>query len=1175
MASTTTKGEIVDGSSSSSRSGQQHVEEDIDQPQPHGGDETKTTAATTTMDGTTNKPDWRQQQQQQQQSSMQSSDDTRSMPASLTPPPSKQEVDDLDVTSHHSTSAVAAPALAHDSNAVDSPAYSLSSTGSSTTTRSISSLSEGDSSSTTDCASTSLTLTPPSAPSVWYDTSNNYGTYNNHQHFRRRPPLVVSAKRLGADVRRQHSKRRRRRPSSRRVGHHQQQFHNQDEWMMDSLAFINPNNESGSKTKEERGRNSAISSQNNDKEGTIDDIEIDPTNGKRLLLYGNEEDGDGDFSSGGVLAMAPPATRQRNRNSRTASSRDRRNVDDSSTDDEEENGNGEDYNDHFILFDPNQFSRDEANKKYWEWCYGSASRKNKNISQQPDDNNYHNHNQNNVQSSDQSFSASRDPPRKGCLRKTKPTRYFRSKSINHNAGFRTPPISPEDSVLVRSSSSVLTEKLLNRNVDDGDDGDRSTATVKASNTFRSQQKTKQVQFGSPSAVEYVIGDPAPLLTPLPNDVIRKRYSMDQKKGTVQEEEMTAETKQNNSILAQWEDAFDNPNSIDSTNKSRRRKSAGSGGRNRRGGRREGRRSSSIFSPTPMSLVNGEEGADEDRNDNPSTTQKSPPEETKADEEKSPDLSSAPSTVSEVSPSVIVSADLASLKMSPGENTSPTITTVGGDTAKESPGDTENTTWEGYVDLGSVNVSGGAMEVSPPTPAANSSRTEGPISLPQADGQPTVPTGHDLLSPSPYINTASTRRVDTSVEDEFRSPTFASSITTDLNSPCLSRRPPTPAVLKVDVSNATASKTSPFLQSPRLEDQNLAFAEVLRKLLPPRSTSPCISNLVETALARIDPSFDWLLQYLDDLMSMATSSPIPKNQCSNASMLFDKAEKYALSKWDKVETEFLENLTKRLVEAESELFSCSEELDQALISTSFQPSVTSLKRDIEKLESKVIMEDDDAAFSLSSLGRHSGFFCQATEQLCIHGFCIEKFEDSNKELSFALCSAPNGRYESRLILNLESTDNMMSISHHSSGNQYNRLTRQATLLTELSGSFLSLLLNGSNPLLYALLDYRDRNMQDIFLKIARWYGMLELLSRDLAKLDEQLPSLSVYIALPHISLTIPNQNLKICVALDPVHDSVETEIEKSPLDVVSLHNGISDWRLFNVLGRAFPDLLSEH
>ena len=367
-----------------------------------------------------------------------------------------------------------------------------------------------------------------------------------------------------------------------------------------------------------------------------------------------------------------------------------------------------------------------------------------------------------------------------------------------------------------------------------------------------------------------------------------------------------------------------------------------------------------------------------------------------------------------------------------------------------------------------------------------------------------------------------------------------------------------------------------MQSPRLEDQNLAFVEVLRKLLPPHSTSPRITNPVESVLASVDPCFAWLLQYLDDLMNMATS-PVPKKKCSSESLLFDKAKKYGLSKWDKLETEFLENLMKKLVEVESELISCSEQLDQALISTSFQPSVTSLKRDVEKLESKVIMEDDDAAFSSSSLGRHSEFFCQATEQLCIHGFCIENFEDNKKELSFTLCSAPNGRYESRLILNLESTDKMLSISHHSSWNQYNRLTRQATLLTELSGSFLSLLVNGSNPLLYALLDHRDRNMQDIFLKIARWYGMLEVLSRDLAKLHEQLPSLTVNIRLPHVSLNIPNQNQnqKICIALDPVHDFIETEIEKSPLDVVSLNNGLSDWRLNNVLVRSFPDLLSEH
>ena len=412
MVTTTTKGATADSSSGGGSSGQQFAEEDVGRSQQHGDDQTKTitASATTAVAGSTYRSDWQQhgyeQRDQQRESNTQSLDDMRSMPASRTPP-SKPENDNLDITSHLSTSAVvaaaASPASAHDSNVgeLESPAYSLSSTGSSATSRSVSSLSDGDSSSTTDGASTSLTLTPPLEPPVWYDTSNNYGIYNHHNQLRRRPPLVVSAKRLGADVRRQHSKRRRRRPSSRRIGHQHQQLHNQDEWMMDSLAFINPNNESGSKATEE-----------NDKEGTIDDIDTDPTNGKRLLLYGNEEGDDVDeFSSGGVLAMPLPADRRQNRNSRSASSRD---IDDSSTDDDEESENGEeDYNDHLILFDPNQCSRNEANKKYWEWCYGPVLSKNNTQQKSDNNNNNNNDHQNKVPSSDQSFSASRDPPTKG------------------------------------------------------------------------------------------------------------------------------------------------------------------------------------------------------------------------------------------------------------------------------------------------------------------------------------------------------------------------------------------------------------------------------------------------------------------------------------------------------------------------------------------------------------------------------------------------------------------------------------------------------------------------------------------------------------------------------------------------------------------------------------------
>lgn len=137
------------------------------------------------------------------------------------------------------------------------------------------------------------------------------------------------------------------------------------------------------------------------------------------------------------------------------------------------------------------------------------------------------------------------------------------------------------------------------------------------------KKSFRVQFGSPQAAEYEIDGPSAQLTPLPSDVTRKRYSMEQKVVPECEEELTQETKNNSAMLAEWEEGFDEP-------------------RPSRGRRKnKNRRDSSLFTPSPdSSLLNSRDGDMEER---------TPPRKPLA---------------TAVSPSVVVMENLASLRMSP-------------------------------------------------------------------------------------------------------------------------------------------------------------------------------------------------------------------------------------------------------------------------------------------------------------------------------------------------------------------------------------------------------------------------------------------------------------------------------------------------------------------------------
>mmetsp|Transcript_14139 Transcript_14139/g.35527 ORF Transcript_14139/g.35527 Transcript_14139/m.35527 type:complete len:577 (-) Transcript_14139:132-1862(-) len=248
-----------------------------------------------------------------------------------------------------------------------------------------------------------------------------------------------------------------------------------------------------------------------------------------------------------------------------------------------------------------------------------------------------------------SFSASRAPPPKGCLSNPRPKR-----PRGQTPRYKTPP--------------------------------KSSVELSARSESNSHQ-SRRVQFGIPSAVEYEIDRPPGHLTPMSQEVTRKRYSMDPKEPTREEDEITQETKQNNSILSEWEARFSTMPEKKIRSHDRSKRNGSSNKRNRRN-----RRSSSIFSPANrVSLACGHSNQN-----NPAMNQ----------------ADNSHTLPSSHSKSAIDATDLTSQRVLSSNKLSE-------DSLKKSQAKAmsiarsadENQTWDILADLGSIN-SKGAMELSP-------------------------------------------------------------------------------------------------------------------------------------------------------------------------------------------------------------------------------------------------------------------------------------------------------------------------------------------------------------------------------------------------------------------------------------------------------------------------------
>ena len=111
--------------------------------------------------------------------------------------------------------------------------------------------------------------------------------------------------------------------------------------------------------------------------------------------------------------------------------------------------------------------------------------------------------------------------------------------------------------------------------------------------------SRKVQFGHSMAAEFIAEEPTGALTPMPIDVARERFPIEQKNNTQEELAETAETKCNTSILSEWEQDFDELIKDDDDEELEAMLFTETTRRNKRNGTTR-RRDSTVFTPSPGS-----------------------------------------------------------------------------------------------------------------------------------------------------------------------------------------------------------------------------------------------------------------------------------------------------------------------------------------------------------------------------------------------------------------------------------------------------------------------------------------------------------------------------------------------------------------------------------------------
>ena len=273
-------------------------------------------------------------------------------------------------------------------------------------------------------------------------------------------------------------------------------------------------------------------------------------------------------------------------------------------------------------------SKEEQDRFYWALCYGN-------------NNNLHGKENTPPKDPARSWSANRRPPTKSCFSAKKTpwteiaasaTKRIQMKKLNQSKGTPLPiPVGHREGENGQTNPSPLDRVGANVAATPMNTGAYSTPQ-----NFETESGKKSVKFGQSSAAEFESTRPTLELTPLPAELAREVFKVDDQDVQSDEEstEIHQETARNADTLAMWEDDFDtycedaktieeNKNiSIDDDEDdialdplterkgSRRRQSSVSDRRGSRAGKRSGsrdnRRSSTFFSKEGGSLLDPQE-----------------------------------------------------------------------------------------------------------------------------------------------------------------------------------------------------------------------------------------------------------------------------------------------------------------------------------------------------------------------------------------------------------------------------------------------------------------------------------------------------------------------------------------------------------------------------------------
>mmetsp|Transcript_15916 Transcript_15916/g.36853 ORF Transcript_15916/g.36853 Transcript_15916/m.36853 type:complete len:959 (+) Transcript_15916:293-3169(+) len=650
-----------------------------------------------------------------------------------------------------------------------------------------------------------------------------------------------------------------------------------------------------------------------------------------------------------------------------------------------------------------------------------------------------------------SFSASRAPPPKGCLSNPRPKR-----PRGQTSRYKTPPKSADQS-----------DGMSESNV----------------------QETRRVQFGMTSAVEYEIDRPSGHLTPMSQEVTRKRYSMNPKEPSEEENNITQETKQNNLILSEWEDQMSKMRSSRKRSSDRLRRNESSNKRNRRN-----RRSSTLFSPqSRISLVC------DDLNTNRYRKGEKDVELTSISSDSKPAMIMTHSAT----PSLLRSKN----SLNADTSDAASQTTSHGSTGRLLD---DNQTWDFVADLRSIN-SKGAMGLSPSTssPATKESSMS------------TITKSRNSLLREETIHSPADGQFD--IRNKF-----IEAIGNDLpncypffQNNCSSRDSAVPC--SEQIFDSASDKISKTLVTAPWLDQEWDFVSLLRNL--------SFFNEDEVVIERIfrsfDPCFLDISSSLGDFIEHTMRDPKLKSslqQIASKDAYISSAKRATITEWKEIELSFIQNLIKLLNQFRSRIEKMSCEMNKNNYCIELNGFLNSLseKKKIEKeisalengiREQKSLFDELEASTAPATC-----ILCQATAQIGIYGFNFEEFCDEQimiLDYKHAIFDV-----KTRVLVDIDSQSSPL-IEH----NVVESSRKQGPIFCFHQGC-INRLRRGETT--YQL---NDTELQDSLLRLAQILGKLDRCALALNAISEEQELSTITVDLPHLLFAFPNHDTKLTLTLD--------------------------------------------